>query len=169
MTTSAPLAPAGSPRSLRFALLAVVAVAAAAFLGQMATAPNLDPWFAELRKPAFNPPRWLFAPVWTTLYVLMALAAWRILRLPAATPGRATALALFFAQLLLNGAWSWMFFAARNPLLGLINIVPQLLLVLATLFAFRRIDAIAGWLLVPLAVWVGFATVLNFSIWRLNA
>lgn len=160
---------ATSARSLRFALLVVLAVGAAAVLGQAATTPNLDPWFAGLQKPSFNPPRWLFAPVWTTLYVLMAWAAWRILRLPAGTPGRAAAVALFFAQLVLNGAWSWMFFAARNPLLGLINIVPQALLVLATVVAFRRLDATAGWLLVPLAAWVGFATVLNFSIWRLNA
>ena len=109
-----------------------------------------------------------FGPVWTTLYLMMAFAVWRILRLPEASAERRWALGLFIAQLALNAAWSWMFFAANNPLLGLINIVPQILVILATIVAFYRLDRIAGWCLVPLAAWVSFATVLNFAIWKLN-
>jgi benzodiazapine receptor len=155
-------------RDAGLAALAVIAVAAASILGQLATYPNLAPWYASLVKPSFNPPSWVFAPVWTSLYLLMAFAAWRILRLPPDAPGRRTSLALFFVQLALNAAWSWMFFGAHSPGLGLLNIVPQLLLVLATIIAFARLDRIAALCLVPLALWVTFAGVLNFAIWRLN-
>ena len=100
--------------------------------------------------------------------LMMAFAVWRILRLPEASAERRWALGLFIAQLALNAAWSWMFFAANNPLLGLINIVPQILVIVATMVAFYRLDRMAGWCLVPLAAWVSFATVLNFAIWKLN-
>ena len=156
-------------RDLGFGFLAVVAVAATSVVGQFATYPNLAPWYAGLVKPSFNPPNWVFGPVWTTLYLLMAFAVWRILRLPAASAERRWALSLFFAQLALNAAWSWMFFAAHNPLLGLINIVPQILVIIATIVAFYRIDRMAGWCLMPLAAWVCFATFLNFAIWKLNS
>jgi tryptophan-rich sensory protein len=155
-------------RDVGFGILAIIAVAAASVVGQIATYPNLAPWYAGLVKPSFNPPNWIFGPVWTTLYLLMAFAVWRILRLPEASAERRRALGLFFAQLALNAAWSWMFFAAHNPLLGLINIVPQILVILATIVAFHRLDKFAAWCIVPLAAWVCFATVLNFAIWRLN-
>jgi benzodiazapine receptor len=150
------------------AVLAVVSVATASILGQFASYPNLRPWYAGLAKPSFNPPDWVFAPVWTTLFILMAFAVWRILRLPRRRPLRDQALVLFYVQLALNAAWSWMFFGAHSPWLGLINIVPQFMVILATLMLFRRLDEIAGWCFVPLAAWVGFACVLNFEIWRLN-
>src|SRR3954465_3235082 len=147
-------------RELQFTALAVVVVVAASLIGQMATFPNLAPWYAGLVKPSFNPPNWVFGPVWTTLYALMAFASWRILRLPP-SPARRTALILFYAQLALNIAWSWMFFAAHSPILGLVNIIPQFLLILATINAFRPLDRLAAWSLVPLAAWVAFACVLN--------
>lgn len=153
---------------IRSAVLAVVPVAAASFLGQLATTPNLEPWYRGLSKPVFTPPSWLFAPVWTALYLMMAYAAWRILRLPAGTPGRSAALVVFYAQLVLNAAWSWMFFAAHSPLAGLLNIVPQWLLILVAIERFRRLDRLAAYLLVPLAFWVAYAGALNFEIWRLN-
>ena len=118
-------------RDLGFGLLAIIVVAAASVVAQVATYPNLAPWYAGLVKPSFNPPNWVFGPVWTTLYLMMAFAVWRILRLPEASAERRWALGLFIAQLALNAAWSWMFFAANNPLLGLINIVPQILVILA--------------------------------------
>lgn len=155
-------------RNIGWAVLALGAVAVTSVVGQLATYPNLATWYAGLAKPAFNPPNAVFAPVWTTLYVLMAFAAWRILRLPAATPGRGVALAAFFAQLALNAVWSWMFFGANSTLLGLVNIVPQLAFILATIVLFHRIDRIAAWCLIPLACWVAFATVLNASLWWLN-
>ena len=147
-----------------FALALVIAVSAS---GQIATYPNLAPWYAGLAKPSFNPPNWLFGPVWTALYALMALALWRLLRLPP-TPARRVSLILFFVQLALNAAWSWMFFAAQSPLLGLINVVPQWLTVVATAIAFMRLDRVAGWCLVPLALWVGYASLLNAALWWLN-
>jgi len=150
-------------RDLGFGLLAIAAVAATSAVGQVAAYPNLAPWYAGLVKPSFNPPDWVFGPVWTTLFLLMAFAVWRILRLPAASAERRWALSLFFAQLALNAAWSWMFFASHNPLLGLINIVSQILV------AFYRIDRFAGWCLMPPATWVCFVTVLNFVIWKLNS
>ncbi len=154
-------------RDIVIAMIPLAAVVATSVLGQIATFPNLTPWYTGLVKPAFNPPNWVFGPVWTTLYALMAFAAWRILRLPS-SPERRIALVLFYAQLTLNAAWSWMFFAAHSPLLGLVNIVPQFLLILATLNAFRPLDRLATWALVPLTAWVAFAGVLNYSIWSLN-
>ncbi len=148
-------------------VLALAAVVAASLLGQLATFPNLAPWYAGLAKPAFNPPNWIFAPVWTALYLLMAFAGWRILR-QRPSPARRTALVLFFGQLALNVAWSWMFFAAHSPLLGLVNVIPQWLLIVASIVAFARLDRPAAWCLAPLAAWVGYAAILNGAIWWLN-
>lgn len=149
------------------ALVPIVAIVAASVLGQIATFPHLAPWYESLIKPPFNPPNWVFGPVWTTLYVLMAFATIRVMWQPE-TAARKRALALFALQLLFNVAWSWMFFAAENPLLGLVNIVPQLALVIATVAAYYRVDRVAGIAIAPLAFWVGFAALLNTSIWWLN-
>jgi translocator protein len=154
-------------RDLGFGALAVAAVVAASALGQIATTPNLAPWYAGLVKPPFNPPNWTFAPVWTALYALMAFAVWRVLRLPP-TPARRSALILFFVQLALNTAWSWMFFGAHSPLLGLVNIVPQFFVIVAAIAAFWRLDRLAACCLTPLAAWVAFAGALNASVWWLN-
>ena len=89
---------------LGFGAMAIIAVAAASGIGQLATYPNLAPWYTGLVKPSFNPPNWIFAPVWTTLFILMAFALWRILRLPEASAARRLALSLFFIQLALNAA-----------------------------------------------------------------
>src|SRR5512133_2815573 len=153
-------------RNFGFGFLAIIAVAAISLAGQLATYPNLAPWYAGLAKPSFNSPNWVFRPVWTMLYLLMAFSVWRILRLPAGSMRR-TALTLFFIQLALNAAWSWMFFAANSPLLGLVNIVPQFALIVATVVVFYRLDRLAAYCLLPLSAWVAFATVLNFSIWLL--
>lgn len=155
-------------RELVLALIAVVAVGTASVLGQLATYPNLVPWYANLEKPWFTPPSWVFGPVWTALYALMAFALWRVLRAPGHFAGRHFAVVLFGLQLLLNAAWSWMFFGANSPLLGIINIIPQLLIILATIAAFTRVDKAAAFCLVPLAVWVAYASVLNAAIWQLN-
>jgi tryptophan-rich sensory protein len=149
-------------------LLAVVPVAAALVVGQIATFPNLAPWYASLAKPAFNPPNWLFGPVWTALFVMMAYSVWRVLRLPPSRQRR-RGLVLFYVQLALNAAWPWMFFAAHSPALGLVDIVPQWIAIVGTIVSFRKLDRIATWSLVPLAAWVAFAALLNFSIWQLNA
>lgn len=155
------------PSWLRIAI-AIVPIIAASISGQWATYPNLAAWYAELAKPSFNPPNWIFAPVWTGLYVLMAYSVWRILKTPCNDTERRTALTLFFLQLALNAMWSWLFFGLNNPFAGLLNIVPQFLLIVVTIGRFHRIDRIAALCLVPLAAWVAFASLLNFEIWRLN-
>lgn len=160
------IAAPSSRRNWGYALLAAAVVIATSIAGQIATFPNLG-WYAGLVKPPFNPPNWIFGPVWTSLYALMAFAFWRILRLPASRE-RSLAIAVFAAQLVLNALWSWMFFYAHSPLLGLINVVPQWFLVLTTLALFARLDRVAGLLLVPLSGWVGFAALLNASVWMLN-
>jgi len=155
-------------QNLLFAAIAFGSVTLTSFVGQLATHPNLEPWYAGLIKPNFNPPNWVFAPVWTSLFVLMAVAVWRIFRVPENTPGRRLALILFFTQLAMNAAWSWMFFGMQSPMLGMINIVPQLVLIAATTVVFFRLDKVAGRCLIPLIAWVSFASVLNFEILRLN-
>jgi tryptophan-rich sensory protein len=155
-------------RSFLSALQAAVLVAAASSLGELATVPNLTPWYSGLTKPSFDPPSAIFGPVWTALYILMAFAFWRIFRLPAKIPGRGLAIVLFLLQLALNVLWSLLFFAAHSPLMGMIEIVPQLLLIVATIIAFWPIDRLAASCLVPLAVWVSFAAALNVEVWRLN-
>lgn len=155
-------------REVGFGVLAIAAIGLASAAGQIATYPNLALWYASLVKPAFNPPNWVFAPVWTILYVLMAFALWRILRLTPNSVARRSALILFFVQLTLNAVWSWMFFGAHSPFLGVVNIVPQLLVILMTIITFHRLDKVAAWCLVPLAAWVAFASVLNVAIWQLN-
>lgn len=155
-------------RWIRIGALAVVPVAAAWLLGGLATFPNLAPWYAGLAKPAFNPPNWIFGPVWSVLYILMAIAAFRVMASGARDGGKTFAMAVFYAQLALNAAWSWLFFAAHSPGLGLLDIVPQWALIVWCAALFWRIDRLAGLLLLPLAAWVGFASALNFSIWTLN-
>lgn len=150
------------------AAIAIVPIVAASLFGQWATYPNLAPWYAELAKPSFNPPNWIFAPVWTSLYVLMAYSVWRILKVAENDANRRIALTLFFLQLALNALWSWLFFGLHDPLAGLLDIVPQLLLILAMIDRFRRLDWIAAFCVVPLAAWVAFASLLNFAIWHLN-
>ena len=167
-TTSTADAPRNKVQQSCVIAVAVIPVIAASVLGQLATYPNLTPWYAGLVKPSFNPPNWVFAPVWTALYALMAFSVWRILRLHRRTPLRRLGLNLFFIQLALNPAWSWMFFGAHNPFLGLINIIPQVVVIIAVVVVFLRLDFIAGVALMPLAIWVAFATMLNFSIWSMN-
>jgi translocator protein len=154
-------------REVGLAIVSVLVVAGASIAGQIATYPNLASWYFALAKTPFNPPSWVFAPVWTALYALMAVALWRVLRCPPES-ARRVALIFFFLQLALNALWPWMFFGAHSPALGLVNIGPQLLVVLATIVLFHRLDRIAAWCLVPLAAWVAFAGVLNLSIWWLN-
>ena len=149
--------------------IAVLPVVTASVIGQFAIYYNLTPWYAELVKPSFNPPNWVFAPVWTTLYALMAFAVWRILRPQRRPAERRLGVTLFFLQLALNAAWPWTFFGAHSTALGLLNIVVQFVIIVLTIVVFLRLDGLAALALVPLALWVAFATALNFSIWSLNA
>jgi translocator protein len=159
----------GAPRigPLKAVALSAGPIVAASLLGNAATIPNIAPWYDLLVKPPLNPPNWIFGPVWTLLYVLMAVAFYRILRSPDSSR-RQRAIWLFAAQLVFNAAWSFAFFGARSPLLGLVVILPLEALILATIDAFRRIDGVAALCLAPYALWVAFATYLNAAIFVLN-
>jgi translocator protein len=124
-------------------------------------------WYAQLNKPAWTPPNWLFGPAWTTLYTLMAIAAWLISLRPA-SPARRTALIAFFVQLILNALWTPAFFGLRSPAMGLVVIVPLWLAILATIILFWRVRPVAAALLIPYILWVTYATALNFALWQLN-
>jgi len=148
-------------------VLAILPVVAASGLGSLVTTPNIPTWYRGLEKPFFTPPDGVFGPVWTVLYALMALAAFRVLGSPAGE-ARRRALTAFYGQLALNAAWSWAFFGLRSPLAGLLVIVPLLGAILVTIRLFGPLDRAAAWCLVPYAAWVAYATALNLAIWRLN-
>jgi len=136
-------------------------------LGGAVTVSNLTDWYPTLNKPSFNPPNWVFRPVWTTLFVMMGVAAWRVWRVADRDTARGP-LALFALQLAVNLGWSVAFFGLRSPGLAVAVIIVLDLLVLATALNFRRIDGLSAMLLVPYLAWIAFATVLNVAIWRLN-
>ncbi|MCC6273938.1 MAG: tryptophan-rich sensory protein [Deltaproteobacteria bacterium] len=146
---------------LGFLLLSVAVQAA----GAWATFSEIPTWYQGLNKPEWNPPPWVFGPVWTVLYVLMAVAAWLAWRELGLRSG---ALRLYFLQLLFNLLWSYLFFWGHSPFLALIDIGLLWLAIGATAFAFWRARPLAGALLLPYWGWVSFAAALNFSIWRLS-
>jgi tryptophan-rich sensory protein len=137
-------------------------------VGGIATSSSVSTWYPTLAKPAWNPPNWLFGPVWTLLYILMGVAAWLVWRKGFDAPGVPRALILFGVQLLFNLAWSIVFFGLRSIGWALVEIVAMWVLILVTLVAFYRLRPLAGWLLVPYQLWVTFATALNATIWWLN-
>ncbi|MBS1717361.1 MAG: tryptophan-rich sensory protein [Armatimonadetes bacterium] len=141
-----------------------IAIAAGA-LGGIATSKVIPTWYAGLKKPAWNPPSWVFGPVWTVLYIMMAVAAWLVWERSGLT---GLAPVFYFVQLGLNVLWSFIFFGMRKPGPAFAELVVFWLAILATMVAFWQIDPIAGLLLAPYLLWVGFAGVLNFTIWRLN-
>jgi benzodiazapine receptor len=158
------------PSRARAAIALLVALAlclGVGGLGAAATAPAIDGWYRTLQRPSWTPPDWVFGPVWTTLYALMALAAWLVWT--SARPGTARLpLAVFGVQLALNAGWSWLFFGAQQPGLAAAEIVVLLVAVVASAALFFRVRPLAGWLMVPYAGWVGFASALNIAFWWLN-
>jgi len=140
----------------------------AGWIGSIFTTPSIPTWYAGLAKPSFNPPNGVFGPVWTLLYLLMGIALFLVWRKAPQAPGAGLALVLFLVQLALNVLWSILFFGLRSPLLGLVDILLLWAAILATMLLFFRVSPAAGALLVPYLLWVSFASVLNFAIWRLN-
>lgn len=122
-------------------------------------------WYEGLQKPAWNPPNWVFGPVWTTLYIGIAIAGWRVWR---QTERFVVALAIWLAQLVVNAAWSMLFFGLHRPDIALVDIFVLLALIVAFIVTSRRRSKLASWLFVPYFVWVAFAASLNFAIWQLN-
>jgi tryptophan-rich sensory protein len=156
----------GSDR--KWALVSAASVVAASVAGQLASKSAVDGWYTTIHKPWFTPPNWVFPVAWTLLFTMMGAAFWRILRRAPETPGRRAAVALFVVQLVFNAGWSAAFFGAHSPFYGLVVIAPFFALIVATTLAFRKIDHLAAWLLVPYIAWVAFAAVLTFAIWRMN-
>ena len=131
----------------------------------LATRRGVFDWYPRLRKPSFNPPNAIFAPVWTVLYILMGIAAWLVWQ---STGIASTALLLFVVQLAFNAAWSIIFFNAHRIGAALAELVVLWLLIVATTIAFWQVNWVAGLLFVPYLAWVSFATLLNAAVWRLN-
>lgn len=125
-------------------------------------------WYATLKKPSWNPPDWIFGPVWSALYTMMAVAAWLVWQRGGFVAQRRQ-LTLFLVQLALNALWTPLFFGLHRPGLAFAEIVMLWLAIAATLAAFRPVSRPAAWLLVPYLAWVTFAAVLNFTLWRLNS
>jgi translocator protein len=123
-------------------------------------------WYRSLNKPTWNPPSWVFAPVWTMLYLLMAIAVWLVSRYD--VHGRSRAVTIFVVQLVLNFLWSFLFFSLHSPTLALVDILALWLAILVTMREFSRVDARAAWLLAPYVLWVSFASILNAAIVGLN-
>ena len=136
-------------------------------IGGLATASSVGDWYVTLNKPTFNPPSWVFAPVWTTLYVLMAIAGWRVWR-SAGSAARRWPLIVFGTQLALNLLWSFLFFGLQQIGLALLDILLLLIAISVNTVLFWRIDSIAGWFFVSYVLWVVFASVLNLALWLLN-
>lgn len=136
-------------------------------IGGWVTAQSVGTWYQTLQKPVFNPPDWLFAPVWTLLYLMIAVAGWRVWRSTGLAGARAGMVA-YAAQLALNLTWSFLFFGGRMIGTALVEIVLLLAAIGVNAVLFWRADRLAGWLLVPYAAWVAFACILNFALWRLN-
>ncbi len=149
-------------RALKYFLVVTLAVGAA---GSLFTEPNIASWYAGLTHPDIAPPDWVFAPVWTTLYILMAYAAWRVWR---TTGLKSREMLAFGVQLGLNLAWSAIFFGLHQISFALVEIILLDLAILYTIALFWRRDRVAGVVMLPYLAWSGFATVLTHAFWKLN-
>ncbi|MEO6176482.1 MAG: TspO/MBR family protein [Flavobacterium circumlabens] len=149
--------------------IALVVCLMVGYSASMVTRPSVETWYPTIIKPVFNPPNWIFMPVWTLLYVFMAVAAglvWDKIKEQNAEVKKA--LGFFVVQLILNALWSYLFFGLKNPMLALIEIAILWLMIYETYLKFLKINKTAGYLLIPYMAWVSFAAILNASIWWLN-
>jgi tryptophan-rich sensory protein len=144
----------------------VLIVMLAAGLGGIFTGRSVSTWYRTLSRPDWTPPDWLFGPVWTVLYLSMAVAAWMVWR--RGTPAATAALSAFAVQLAFNVAWSALFFGLRSPAAAMVDIVLLWLAIAATIDCFLRVSVPAGLIMLPYLAWVTFAAALNFAIWRMN-
>ena len=132
------------------------------------TTAGVNGWYAVANKPFFNPPNWLFAPVWTALYIMMGIALYLVWKTETTNAVKQTALILFGVQLALNFLWSFIFFYAKQPGWAFADIIAMWIVILLTIIWFGKISTTAAWLLVPYIFWVSFASLLNFYIWKHN-
>ena len=138
------------------------------YASSIVTQNGVQTWYPLIEKPSFNPPNWVFAPVWTVLYICIAVAGGIVWNKIESNPLAKRAMLLFVIQLILNTLWSFLFFGLRNPLIALIEIILLLLVIYETFILFNRINKVAGYLFIPYLLWVAFALLLNASIWWLN-
>jgi tryptophan-rich sensory protein len=150
-------------------IISIGACLSAGFIGSIFTGKSITTWYSMLQKPSFTPPNWLFAPVWFLLYILMGIAAFLIWRKGIQNHEVKQGLAIFFVQLILNALWSFAFFGLKSPIGGMLVIVPLWTAILLTIIYFFRVSKVAALLLIPYILWVSFATILNFSIYIMNA
>ena len=147
----------------------VVACLVVGYFSGVVTKSAITTWYPTLIKPGFNPPNWVFAPVWSMLYIMMGVAAGLVWdRIDFQKEMVKKALQFFVIQLALNALWSYLFFGLKNPMLAGLEIIILWLMIYETYLQFVKINKIAGYLLIPYLLWVSFATVLNASIWWLN-
>ncbi len=149
-------------------IIALLLCQCAGFAGSLFTTPSIPTWYATLNKPSFTPPSWIFAPVWTLLYVLMGITLFMLWQRFSHTRMTRVAITFFIIQLALNVIWSALFFGIHSPFLAFIEIIVLWLAILGTIIFSLRVSRIAGGLLIPYLLWVSFASILNFSIWQLN-
>ncbi len=146
----------------------VILCEAAGIIGSVFTFSAIPTWYQTLTKPVFNPPSWLFGPVWVTLYALMGVAAYRVSRLGMKRGAVKSAVVMFLIHLALNALWSPIFFGARQIPLGFVTIVAIWLTLIVTISRYQKLDIKSAYLLLPYLAWVSFATVLNYNLWLLN-
>ncbi len=137
-------------------------------IASLVTDPAASNWYANLNKPSFNPPGWIFGPVWTVLYILMAVSAALVWYRGLPGPKVRIALVLYMVQLVLNASWTPIFFGLQMPLLAFIDILLLWAAILITILAFLRVSRYAALLMAPYLIWTTFAAILNFTLWYLN-
>lgn len=155
----------GNMRKLIFSL-AICQLAG--IIGAIFNAASIRTWYLTITKPPFNPPNWIFGPVWITLFLLMGIALFLVWTSNSPGKTKQTAMIFFFIQLAFNMAWSFFFFYLKSPSLALIDIIVLLLFILLTLWKFYPVNRTALYLMLPYLIWVGFAAILNYYIWTLN-
>lgn len=138
------------------------------FTGGGLTVSEIPGWYAKLSKPSWQPPNWLFGPVWTTLYILMGIAFYLVWKAKVKQAVKQTAIVLFAVQMILNFFWSVLFFNQHQTGWAMLEIIILWIFILLTIFSFSKINNTASWLLVPYISWVSFAMILNYTIWKLN-
>lgn len=148
-------------------ILSIVLCVSLGSVGGLVTVSEIPTWYASLNKPSFNPPNWLFGPVWTILYLLMGISVYMIWKQPVSTE-RNKALQLFILQFILNFCWSFIFFGLHATGWALIEMIALWILILLSILHFAKHSKTAAWLLVPYILWVSFALLLNAAIWKLN-
>ncbi|MBN2158328.1 MAG: tryptophan-rich sensory protein [Spirochaetes bacterium] len=149
-------------------IISILIPQAAGGIGSLFTMDSVHTWYQTLSKPSFNPPDWIFGPVWTLLYIMMGIALYLVWKNGLGTSQAKLSVVFFSIQLILNVAWSFLFFYLRMPVYGFIEIIILWIFILFTMLAFFRINLAAGILLAPYLLWVSFAAILNFFLWRLN-